>query len=41
MPLSYINSLYSIALNQQADENSKKQKEAEDIEDEAEEAIGI
>lgn len=39
MPLSYINSLYSIALKQQADKEQRQQKEAEVVEDELEETL--
>lgn len=39
MPLSYINSLYNIAIEQQADEEQRKIKEAEVLEDGMEEAL--
>ena len=39
MPLSYINALYKIAIDRQADDELRKQKEAEDLEDEVEDAI--
>lgn len=39
MPLSYINSLYDIAIKQQADEERRKQKEAEVVEDELEDSL--
>lgn len=39
MPLSYINSLYNIAIKQQADEELRKQKEAEVVEDGLEETL--
>ena len=39
MPLSYINSLYDIAIKQQADEERRKQKEAEVVEDEFEDSL--
>ena len=39
MPLSYINSLYSIAIKQQADKEQRQQKEAEVVEDELEETL--
>ena len=38
-PLSYINSLYSIAIKQQADEEQRKIKEAEVVEDGMEDMI--
>ena len=31
MPLSYINALYKIAIDRQADDELRKQKEAEDL----------
>ena len=39
MPLSYINSLYSIAIKQQADKEQRQQKEAGVVEDELEETL--
>lgn len=39
MPLSYINALYKIAVDRQADEEQRKIKEAEVLQDEVEDAI--
>ena len=39
MPLSYINSLYDIAIKQQADEEQRTIKEAEVVEDGMEDMI--
>ena len=39
MPLSYINALYKIAVDRQADDEQRKLKEAEVLQDEVEDAI--
>lgn len=39
MPLSYINVLYKIAIDRQANDELRKAKETEDIEEELEDAV--